>query len=210
MLKNKSGFDLYKERGDQSGLYAEPTNVLSNIAFFAAAMICWPFAKSWADGILVAGCILVGLGSTMYHSRPCRFTQLWDVVAIVTWVMFYLFCWGHFMMGLNVTWSVGVMAGFAVSAYAFLRKYGRFLNGSADYIPVILLLLICGSLVWYRLGHPHMVVAGLLAAIALVFRVVDNDVKIQSGTHFLWHILNGFLMAMLTMFMSVSILKDVV
>jgi len=205
MIKNKWGFDLYKERGESSALFAEPTNVLSNVAFFAAALMVFPFCKGWASGVLTAGCILVGLGSSLYHSRPNRFTQLWDVTAIVAWVLFYLYCWGYYMMGFTPLISVGAVLGFILLSLLFLRKYGSLLNGSADYIPVIVLLLGCGVAVWYKLGHPHLVIAGIIAAISLVFRVIDNEVKLHSGTHFMWHIMNGFLMAQLTMFVAVYV-----
>jgi esterase/lipase superfamily enzyme len=87
----------------------------------------------------------------------------------------------------------------------FIRKYGTLLNGSTDYVPVIVLLLFCGAWTWIQTSHPHLVVAGVLSAASLVCRVIDNDVEIASGTHFMWHTLNGFLMAMLTMFIAVYI-----
>ena len=38
MKTQKTGLDLYKERGENTALFAEPTNVLSNISFFAAGV----------------------------------------------------------------------------------------------------------------------------------------------------------------------------
>lgn len=197
--------DQYKERGNNEGLLAEPVNTLSNIAFFAAMLATMPFCKSWIDGLLSAGIAMVGLGSTLYHVRPCPTTQLMDKVTIVVWVMLYVFAWAHYMAGLSVLVSLGVNVSFIVINYFFDRKYGDLLNGSADYLPVLLLLLGCGSYVWYLHGHPHLVIAGILASTALVFRVVDNDVKLHTGTHFIWHVINGFMMAMLVMYISVYV-----
>ena len=205
MVKNELGFDKYKERGNKEGLYAEPTNLLSNCAFFAAALIAAPFCKGWLSGTLAAGMVLVGLGSSLYHSKPSKFTQMWDTGAIVAWVFFYLFAWAFFMIGFGFFQSIGILTAFGLISYLFIRKYGEYLNGSADYIPVIVLLLFCGTWVWFKLGYPHLVIAGVLASASLVCRVIDHDVSIPSGTHFLWHILNGFLMAMLTMFVAVYI-----
>jgi len=200
----KSGLDLYKERGENTALFAEPTNVLSNIAFFAAGLTALPFCTNWASGLLAAGCVIVGLGSTLYHAYPKELTRLFDVSAIVMWVLFYLFCWSFLLMGFNIWQTAGIIVGFSAASTLFLKKFSGLLNGSADYIPVILLLLICGAAAWYKQGHPHLIVACIMAGLSLFCRVIDNDVKLNSGTHFLWHILNGFLMAQLTIFMAVN------
>ncbi len=197
--------DLYKERGTSKELLAEPVNLLSNIAFFAACLITALFCKSWVDGILSAGIAMVGIGSSLYHARPCRITQLCDVTSIVSWTAFYIFVWAHYMMKFSLPISGGIIVvGLGLHLW-FASKFKDSLNGSADYLPVIALLLICGGSVWYKMGHPHLVASAVLAACALVFRVVDNDVKVPCGTHFLWHMLNGFMMAMLTMFVSVHV-----
>jgi len=116
-----------------------------------------------------------------------------------------LFLWAYCMMGLDLLLSSIVLGIFGIASFLFTKKYGETLNGSADYVPAIVLLLVCGIAVWYRLSHPHLVIAGVLAAMSLVCRVIDHDVKLPSGTHFLWHMLNGFLMLMLTMFVEVYI-----
>jgi len=203
LLGNDS--DQLKERGSSQDLLAEPVNTLSNIAFFAAMLMTMPFVKSWFDGMLSAGIAMVGLGSTLYHVRPCRMTRLIDAVTIIAWVMLYVFGWAHFMLKVSTLSAVALVITFIGINYLFNKKYGRTLNGSADYLPVIGLLLVSGSSVWYLYGHPHLVIAGILAATSLVFRVVDNDVRMPAGTHFIWHIMNGFMMAMLTLYVSVHV-----
>lgn len=197
--------DLYKERGTSKEFLAEPVNLLSNIAFFAASLIAFLFCKNWVDGLLAAGIAMVGIGSSLYHARPCRLTQLCDVVSIIAWTAFYIFVWAHYMMGFTFLISTAMIGVGLGLNFLFARKFKNSLNGSADYLPVIGLLLICGGGVWYKMGHPHLVAAAVFAASALVFRVIDNDVKVPCGTHFLWHMLNGFMMAMLTMFVSVHV-----
>ena len=203
MIGNDS--DQNKERGDSQDLLAEPVNTLSNIAFFAAMLATMPFVKSWFDGLLSAGIAMVGLGSTLYHVRPCRMTRQIDAITIIAWVLLYVFGWAHFMMHIDARMSAALVVVFLAINYFFNKRYGSSLNGSADYLPVIGLLLISGSSVWYLYGHPHLVIAGVLAATSLVFRVVDMDVKIPAGTHFIWHIMNGFMMAMLTLYVSVYV-----
>jgi len=200
--------DTYKERGTNQGLLAEPINLLSNIAFFAATLLTMPFCRSWVDGILSTGISIVGIASSLYHARPCRMTLLGDTLSIVVWTIFYVFVWAHFMMGFQPLVTAGVMITFFTLNILFDWKFGKAMNGSADYIPVIILLLFCGSCVWYKSGHPHLVIAGILAAGALVFRVVDRDVHLPTGTHFIWHILNGFMMALLTLFVSIYVMVE--
>lgn len=110
-------------------------------------------------------------------------------------------------MGLNFLYSGGIIIGFVLASLLFLRKYSGLLNGSSDYLPVIAVLLFSGAAGWYKTGHPHLIIACIIAAISLVFRVIDNDVKLSSGTHFLWHIMNGFLMAQLTIFIAINVLN---
>lgn len=200
--------DVYKERGESKGLLAEPINLLSNLAFFAATLITMPFCRSWVDGILSTGISIVGIASSLYHARPCKMTLLGDAMAIIVWTIFYVFVWAHFMMSFQLPITLGVMGGFLLLSFLFIKKFGKSMNGSADYIPVIVLLLLCGSCLWYKYGHPHLVIAGILASISLVFRVVDREVHLPSGTHFIWHILNGFMMAMLTMYVSIYVMVD--
>jgi len=199
--RTRLGFDYYRERGESSMLFAEPTNVLSNVAFFAAAFIATPFCRTWFDWALAAGCFLVGMGSTAYHASPSRLTCLWDVSGIVGWVLLYLYCWAHYMMGLAPWPAAGAVAAFVVLGVPLRRRYSALWNGSGDYTPVIILLAVCGALQWWKDGEPHLVLAAVLASFSLACRAIDNSVRLTSGTHFLWHTLNGFLMALLTLFM---------
>ncbi len=199
--KTRLGFDYYRERGESAMLFAEPTNVLSNVSFFAAAFIATPFCRTWFDWALAVGCFMVGLGSTAYHAHPNKLTYLWDVSGIVGWVLLYLFCWAHYMMGLAIGPAAGAVAAFIVLSLPVLKRFSAIWNGSGDYTPVIILLVVCGGLQWWKDGQLHLVLAAILACFSLVCRAIDNSVRLASGTHFLWHTLNGFLMAMLTLFM---------
>ena len=197
----RRGFDYYRERGESAMLFAEPINVLSNIAFFAAAFIATPFCRTWFDWALAIGCFMVGLGSTAYHSYPTRWTHVWDISSIVAWVLLYLFCWSHYIMGLAPWPAAGAVAAFVVLSMPVLKRYSAIWNGSGDYTPVIIVLVVCGGLQWWKDGQPHLVLAAILACFSLFCRAIDNSVRLSSGTHFLWHTLNGFLMALLTLFM---------
>jgi hypothetical protein len=197
--------DLYKERGDKTGLLVEPVNLWSNIAFFAGALTAMPFCHGWADSILAVGMILVGLGSTVYHAFPNKFTLLWDTTSIVTWISFYVFVWAFYMMNYTLGSTLGIMAGFLILTGLFVKKYGNLLKHNADYVPVIVLLLVCGSAVLYKTGHSHLLVAGIFGTAALIFRILDHEVSIPCGTHFVWHILNGFLMTLLTIYVAVYV-----
>ena len=71
--------DLYCERL-APGLFGEPANALSNAAFFAAAWLLAREARrlgAWRPDIvlLVALTVLVGLGSTVFHTLATTWAQ---------------------------------------------------------------------------------------------------------------------------------------
>jgi hypothetical protein len=76
------------------------------------------------------------------------------------------------------------------------------LNGSIFYVPAWTTLIITGM---YLLATKHilrrqMLVAGAIFTMAMLFRTVDRSVCqwVPQGTHFIWHLLNAWLLYMLT------------
>jgi hypothetical protein len=83
----------------------------------------------------------------------------------------------------------------AVSAATVALPPELQLNGSINYIPCLIALL----LVAWKGRQPQLYQAGLLFACSLTFRSVDMALceQFPNGTHFLWHLLNGWLLYML-------------
>ncbi|OOG23166.1 hypothetical protein B1C78_12160 [Thioalkalivibrio denitrificans] len=200
----------YCERASD-GLLAEPLNAVTNAAFLAAAWLAWrrwraqPGA-SWrhqADiGLLIALLALIGIGSLLWHtvSRPWAFWL--DALPITFFIHVFLFSflWRLARLG----WPAIIAVFVAYEALTFLVLYltpAGALNDSAGYLPVVLFLWLMGAGLRLR-DHPlwrDYLGFGALFAVSLGFRIADPLLcdLVPVGTHFLWHVLNGWLLYLL-------------
>ncbi len=190
--------------------WAEPVNAVTNLAFIVAAVVGWraltrrgttDLAVTWLVLVVVA----VGIGSFLFHTVATVWAALADVLPITLFILSYLalvlrrgFALSWWVAGaLTVAFlpvSSAVEAG--VGAVA-----GDALGGSQGYLPALAALVVCG--LWLRarahaLGPPLLLAAGLFA-LSLTFRTLDMPLcpVFPLGTHFLWHLLNGVLLAWL-------------
>jgi Alkaline phytoceramidase (aPHC). len=85
-------FDLYCERTDP-GLWAEPLNAVTNIAFIFAAALAFRQAgpaRGWPDGLLAGLILAIGLGSLAFHTMANRVGMLADVIPILAFQLSFL------------------------------------------------------------------------------------------------------------------------
>jgi hypothetical protein len=196
--------DAYCERLGP-GLMAEPLNALSNAAFFAAAL--WAARAASRRGsepviwLLIALVFVIGLGSLAFHTFADHWSVLADVVPITLFIYGYLgfalrrflaFGWWKVAMALVVL--------FLVTAAAERIMPEGFLNGSGAYLPALIASVLV-SIELLRRGHPAQLNVGLASAIlslSLIFRTADQVVcpVVPIGTHFIWHLLNGLVLAL--------------
>lgn len=190
--------DLYCERLSP-GLLAEPLNALSNLAFLYAALTIWRTAGQRLDVRLLATLLAaIGLGSTLFHTFASPLTQLCDVIPIALLQLLFLHLYLRHVV------AVGPLAASAclllyILALAVASRTGMVLNGSLAYGPAALALLILG-VIHYRLRARYEVLyAALLFVVSLAARSVDLMLCPQwpLGTHFLWHLMNAALLAVL-------------
>lgn len=87
--------DLYCERVDP-GLWSEPVNALTNVAFFLAAWATWNLARraeaavstgSWLSVVLL---VPIGIGSSVFHTFATTWARVFDVVPILLFQVSYL------------------------------------------------------------------------------------------------------------------------
>ncbi len=202
--------DLYCER-TAIGFINEPLNALSNLSFIVAGW--WNWQKIRAESgkrfaaVLSALVALIGVGSFAFHTLPSRLTQWLDVGPI--W-FFSLACgvavvhilagrrWRKTVVitGLALIVLIGlfVFTGEVITATPPVDAVRPF-NGSMQYLPVILaLLLACVSatLTRHQAAFYLWSATGLFTA-ALVFRTLDLGLcpALPFGTHFIWHVLTG-------------------
>ncbi len=200
--------DLYCERLS-AGLLAEPLNLASNLAFVIAGL--WGVAAVRRHG---AGrgaeamgwwVVAIGIGSAIFHSWATRLTVWADVIPIATFTFAYtLFNLRRFM---GVAWPAAL--GIFVAFYAVVG-FGTYMvpdwlrqatNGSTGYLPPFLALIVFGILV-IRQGNPagwYNLVAAAIFCVSVTFRMLDPVVcgTLPIGTHFLWHVFNGLMLAVI-------------
>ncbi|MBK8008704.1 MAG: ceramidase domain-containing protein [Rhizobiales bacterium] len=197
--------DLYCERL-HAGLWAEPINAVSNLAFFlaaAGAYMLW--RREGKDDrfilLLIGLAALVGIGSTLFHTFATRWGLFADSIPIGIFVVtFLVFTLRRYLAQSVVLTSVWIALFLAVAAVLPQLLPPGFMNNSGFYFPVLGALIILGILLRVKGGAMQWVggaylSAAALFALSLSFRIVDPSVCAQFplGTHFLWHCLNGTL-----------------
>jgi hypothetical protein len=190
------------------GLLAEPANALSNLAFVAAAVALWRLQGSLtARGRQVPGDIrwlpslvfLVAVGSTLFHTLAVRWAGLLDSLFILLYCCVFLY--GFLRHAVHAPGVAALAAGvaFSVVSYTFPHLFPKgALNGSTGYLPNLFgLCAITVWLAWHRAPAARaLALASVVFCISLTLRTVDQEMCSQFpvGTHFLWHLLNGLLL----------------
>jgi hypothetical protein len=197
--------DLYCERLHE-GLWAEPVNAITNLAFFLAAIGAYLLWKREGREdrfilLLIGLAALVGIGSSLFHTFATRWGLLADSIPIAIFVVgFFTFTLRRFL-GQSAIATIGWIAAFlAVAAVVPRLLPAGFMNNSGFYFPVLGALIVLGILLRMRGGEMRWIGGAYLCgaalfALSLSFRIVDPSVCAQFplGTHFLWHCLNGAL-----------------
>jgi ceramidase len=199
--------DFYCERLEP-GLWGEPTNALSNISFLLAAIALWRILKHLrAHGRTVPGdvqlliplVLLVGIGSVVFHTLATRWAALLDTLFILIFCCAFLFAFLRQAADQTFSIALAVSVGFALLSFGFPLLFPReMLNGSLGYVPYLIALLTMTGYLASR-GAPStrtFGVAVIVFCISLTLRTVDLDLcpRFPLGTHFVWHLLNGYLL----------------
>ena len=195
--------DIYCERTDFT-FFSEPLNLISNLAFIVAG---WLILKNVGNSaqkkdarILGVLCLVVGVGSALFHSYATVWSQIADVLPIGVLVLFYLYSFSLKILGLSYK---GVGALFVLlfgSSYLFVDIIDKeAMNGSQSYLGVLFCMLILGRLDKMLNNSKVVAKAALVFAVSLAFRSADMDIcnSFSLGTHYLWHMLNGYMLYLL-------------
>jgi hypothetical protein len=196
--------DSYCERLGP-GLWAEPLNALSNLGFFVAAV--WAAVQAWkrradlAVWILVLLVLLIGIGSTLFHTFANRWSGYADVIPITLFIYGYLgFALRRFARAGWTAMAISLLALFLVTLFMQNVTEPGFMNGSGPYVPP-LIASVAVSLLIGRRDHPaarHLILASSILFLSLIFRTGDQLVcpALPIGTHFVWHLLNALVLAL--------------
>lgn len=191
--------DLYCERA-APGLWGEPFNVLSNLAFLLAAASLWR-SDAWRTGtwdtrLLILLLAAIGVGSGLWHLVARRWALWADVVPILLFVSVYLLVFLLRVAGLPAWRAAALFLLFQVAnGLLWQRVPADTLNGSAGYLPAIfVVVLIAAHMRMTRdPGASFAAAAGGLLLLSVSLRSVDMAACAAwpVGTHFLWHLLNA-------------------
>lgn len=195
----------YCERtGD--AFWAEPLNALSNGIFLLAALAVFVRARRGGcrdAGLytLIAITVGIGVGSFLFHTLASRWAALADVVPILLFIVAYLMLVCHRWLAFAWPWAIAAGLAYAPLSVGARLLWREIVGGSGApgaYLPALLVLLICAGLLARR-HHPaarHLAAASALFALSLAVRSLDLPLcpLVPTGTHFLWHLLNGGLL----------------
>lgn len=193
--------DAYCERLGP-GLWAEPLNAVTNLAFVLVAALLWHRARG--APLARALCVTlaaIGVGSGLFHTFATAWAGAADTLPILVFILIYIFAATRDMLGQRpLVAGLAVLAFFPLAAlttplFARLPLYGV----SAGYM--IVPVLIAGYALALARRAPATarglaIGAGLLL-LSLSFRSLDAPLcaaTLGIGTHFLWHLLNAVLL----------------
>lgn len=201
----------YCERLGSPAFWGEPLNAATNAAFLIAAgfgLMLWlrHQPRHWALLLLVGLMAAIGIGSFLFHTIPNGFTVLLDVLPIQGFILFYLGLALRRFLGLPLWMAlVGPVAFFIASAALVNAAGSRALGGGVGYLPALVALFGFAIALGVRQDDTArrrargMMLAGFLFALSLTLRTLDLPLCSiwPVGLHFLWHVLNATVLAML-------------
>lgn len=190
--------DLYCERLGP-GLWAEPLNALSNVAFFVAAWASWRIARRLGPpagslALLIGLMAAIGVGSMLFHTFATSGANILDVGPILLFQACFLWFYLRRETATGLVLSALAVGVFLVVTLA-ARQFSGLLNGSLAYLPAFTVLLGLGA--YHYNGRKEersaLLVAAGVFAVALAARTIDQAAcpYIPFGTHFLWHVLTA-------------------
>lgn len=180
------------------GLWAEPWNAVTNLAFLLVAAALWRPAGAAPGGrALCLVLALIGVGSGLFHTVAQRWAGLADVLPILGFILLYLWLVNRELLGWPLWGCIAATVVFFPWAAASGRAVAQVpgLAGAAGYAGVP--LLIAGYALALAGRSPRLArdfaVGAALLVVSLAFRTLDAPLcpAWPRGTHFLWHLLNA-------------------
>jgi len=197
----------YCERLDAS-FWAEPLNAMSNLFFLVSAYCVYQYMKkkrvepsvSFFVSLLAFILVCIGIGSFLWHSFATLWSELADVIPITLFIYTYLFVFVLKVLEKSYFLAVMSLLLFTLFNYLFGVCFSdKLLNGSIAYFPALLILVLLSYLIKEEKEFSLMLKAIGIFMLSIVFRSVDFMVcdLIHFGTHFLWHVLNAYMLYLL-------------
>lgn len=199
--------DIYCERLGP-GLWAEPLNALSNLAFVVAGLLLIIVLRRQdpvvrqdpAMVILAVLVVLVGVGSSLLHTFAVVWAALADVIPIAIFILLYMYLALKRLAALPLWFCLLGVAVVLVLVTAMPLLFGFSLS---TYGVALAAMVGLGGHLHFSHRHPAglpILITGLIFAISLGFRTADLPIceALPVGTHFIWHLMNAVVLYRLT------------
>lgn len=203
---------IYCERTSAS-IFAEPVNLITNLAFFISAVFTYKLIKAKN----IKGSIyhffpwlilLIGLGSTSYHSYRGSVTLLFDSVPIYIFLGLSLFLLLKKLIN-NVGITFCIIGLFILLQIFLTVNFSSFFNGSIRHTVSAALLLMLAIWSYKKFGKValQLGLVFLVYVIGIIFRTIDVQICpiFIIGTHFLWHLLVAWGAYLIVRFLAKSV-----
>ncbi len=182
------------------GFISEPVNTISNIAFFISAFLIYKLLhKNRVTNPhlyrLFWLAVLVGIGSTLYHSFNNPYTLILDQAPIYTFILYSLFLITSYASK-NITTRFLIPMMLIFIQIFVLSKAPAFILDIPT-VHITNLLFVSLLVIWFyrRLGKIGLSIIPIISVYGLAIVVRGFDMPVCSinnfGTHFLWHILTA-------------------
>ena len=204
----RTPLDLYCERTDP-GVWSEPINALSNLAYLAAGYLILARLGGTRLGLarfLGVLAMLVGVGSATFHTTAQRWSWVLDIAFIAVFVVVFFGAYLRLRVGIGIGATLIAMAAYLLASAGLANVLGRVFdpalsNGTEIYAGPLLGLV---AIAWHSRRNadraaPEYLIALTTFAVALVLRTLDQRLcaSLPIGTHFAWHLLTATLLWLL-------------
>lgn len=207
--------DLYCERLG-SGIWAEPVNATTNLAFLLVAWLAWRAAEQArvlsADiRVLIGLTAFIAVGSGLFHTLATTWARVLDEVPILLFQLAFVWIYCRRIIGMRPMHVAGILLAYLAAAF-WARQFPHLLNGSLTYAPALVVLILLGGY-HYGTGRSRRTLllwAPLVFLASLGFRTADAAVcpYFPLGTHFLWHVFSAVLLYLLMHGLTANIGTD--
>ena len=184
------------------GIWAEPINAVTNVAFILAAIIMWLRCKNLVEGKILSFLLFsIGCGSFLFHTYAQTWAALLDITAILIFILTYIFVANRrFLVWSKMVSLIGVILFFPYQLLLVsILSNIQFFGSSVQYIPVAILIFIYSGLL--RKSEPNLsrglFIGAAILCLSIISRTVDEPLCsiLSVGTHFVWHILNAIMLS---------------
>ncbi|WP_375174879.1 ceramidase domain-containing protein [Pseudooceanicola sp.] len=183
------------------GLWAEPLNAVTNLAFLIAAIWVWRRSGGLAPvRVLAAVLFAIGVGSGLFHTFATRWAGVADVLPILIYILAYIYFANRYFWGLSRLWAGVGTAVFFPYAAATVPLFAMVpgLGSSAGYAPVPLLIFAYAVLLRQSLPEVArgLAIGAAVLCVSILFRSLDGPLcsAFPLGTHIFWHLLNAVML----------------